>query len=165
MSCPGAEREIAWAIRRIGSYALEARMRFPGRSSVALAWSVAWLVVLTVAAPDITRGAPTITISGVVNDAKGLPLPGIAVRLYRLIPPALDTTTDATGGFSWDVPAGRYRVTPKLFRCSFLPVTRGFLNLTASTTFQFGGSGDGCGGQPTVNAGAMTGPLTLGGHV
>ncbi len=140
---------------------------FPDRARFARRTSLlsAMLLLLGVAAPDVTRAAPTITISGAVNDAQGLPLSGIQVRLYREGPPDLGTTTDANGRFSWQVPAGRYRVEPKLFKCTFLPALTGMKMVTASTNYLFGGSGPGCGGQATVNAGAMTGPLTLGGHV
>src|SRR5437870_5828906 len=137
-----------------------ARARFVRRTSLSCA-----LLLLGVAAPDVTRAAPTITISGAVNDAQGLPLSRIQVRLYRQGPPDLTTFTDANGRFSWQVPPGRYRVEPKLFKCTFLPNLTGMPIVAASTNYLFGGSGPGCGGQPTVNAGAMTGPLTLGGHV
>ena len=77
-------------------------------------------------------GAATITISGQVNDAQGLPLRGVSVRLYRNGPPDLDTTTDVNGRFSWTTAPGRYRVEPKLFKCTFLPNERGLPNVPAA---------------------------------
>src|SRR5262249_8080297 len=103
------------------------------------------LLLLGVAAPDVIHAAPTITISGAVYDAQGLPLSRMQVRLYREGPPDLTTTTDENGRFSWQVPAGKYRVEPKLFKCTFLPNLIGMKILTASTNYLFGGSGPGCG--------------------
>ncbi len=104
----------------------------------------------------------TLTISGLINDANGLPLSGVSVGLAGSL--QVPQTTGATGTFSFsNVAPGSYIVQPALAQCTFQQLTLG--NLTDSTSVVISGSGASCGGGPSVNAGALTGPLTISGHV
>ena len=106
-----------------------------------------------------------ITISGELNDANGLPLPNATVRLFR-DRRYLETTTDAKGAYAFpNLAAASYLLHPRLDECHFLPPHVDLDNLISSTVQNFGGWGRTCGGAPTVNMGAMSGPLTVSGHV
>lgn len=113
----------------------------------------------------VTLPTGPITISGVVNDANGLPLVGKTVRLSHGLK-YIETTTDAKGAYSFPTLAtGSYTVRPKLEHCKFLPRRGDLDRLKSSTVQDFGGYGPACGGEPTVNMGAMTGPFTVSGHI
>jgi hypothetical protein len=106
-----------------------------------------------------------ITISGEANDAAGLPLPNITVRLFRGLE-YVETKTSANGAYAFaSLAPDSYRLRPRLEDCEFLPDDVDLDHITSSTTQNFGGFGPGCGGQPTVNMGATTGPLTISGHI
>src|SRR5580658_7253033 len=104
-----------------------------------------------------------LTISGEINDANGLPLPGVTVTLAG----SLDVVqTDANGNYSFTgLAPGSYSVRPTFNGCSFVPDVVNLNNLNASTTQDFNGSGPSCGGTPSVNVGAMSGPVTISGLV
>jgi hypothetical protein len=111
-------------------------------------------------------GAPAarIVISGVLNDANGLPLPGVAVALTGGA--LASTTTDASGHYAFPpVVPGSFHVTPTLTGCSFLPQSADLDNVTDNLSQFFSGSGSTCGGAFSVNAGATTGPFAIRGHV
>jgi hypothetical protein len=92
-------------------------------------------------------------------------LPGVTLRLFRE-ERRLKATTDADGRYAFSqLPAGSYRLCPRLKNCRFLPRNADLDHLTASTTVDFGGSGPGCGGPPVVNEGATSGQLIISGHL
>jgi hypothetical protein len=105
----------------------------------------------------------TITISGSILDANGLPLSGVTVHL--------DGTSQAVqvesgGSYAFNgLGAGSYSMRPTLNGCTFMPDVVNLNNLTASKVQSFSGSGASCGGAATVNTGATTGALTISGHV
>lgn len=109
--------------------------------------------------------AGPITISGHVNDAAGLPLASSTVRLSRGSR-YLEATTDAMGAYAFpSLASASYELKPKMHECHFLPKEVDLDNLASSRVENFGGYGEGCGGDPTVNIGAMSGPLAISGHV
>ena len=113
----------------------------------------------------VTLPSGPVTISGHVNDAGGLPLANTTVRLVRGLH-FLETKTDAAGAYAFaSLKAESYLLIPRREDCKFLPHKVHLENVTASTTLDFGSFGPSCGGQPTVNAGATSGPLTVSGHV
>jgi hypothetical protein len=100
-----------------------------------------------------------------VNDATGLSLPNDRMRLFRERR-YLETTTNASGAYSFpNLAASSYLLIPRLKQCHFLPRDADLDHLASSITQDFGGFGPGCGGEPTVNMGATSGPLTISGHV
>ncbi|HEY1731945.1 MAG TPA: carboxypeptidase-like regulatory domain-containing protein, partial [Terriglobales bacterium] len=106
-----------------------------------------------------------ITVSGQVTDANGAALPSGNVRLIREHT-YIQTTPDPSGHYAFSsLAAGSYFLLPHKPNCRFLPPAADLDHLTANTSQDFGGDGPACGGEFTVNAGAMTGPLTIGGHV
>ena len=106
-----------------------------------------------------------IAISGEVNDATGLPLPNTKIRLFRGLE-YLETTTGANGKYAFpNLAPDSYRMRPRLDDCEFLPDDVDLDNITLNTIQNFGGFGKGCGGSPTVNMGATSGPLTISGHI
>src|SRR5262249_37665285 len=111
---------------------------------------------------DCSVGA--LTVSGEINDAAGLPLPGVTVLLAG--PVQGTQTTDASGRYTFTkVQPGSYTVQPKLTGCSFLPAVARLDNLASDAAVFFGGSGPSCGGSPTVGAGATDGPLAISGRL
>jgi carboxypeptidase family protein len=106
-----------------------------------------------------------ITISGDVSDATGLPLANATIRLYRHFE-YVETVTDANGRYAFNSLAeGSYFLRPKLHKCDFIPSDVHLDHVTSNTVQDFGGSGPGCGGERTVNVGAMAGPLIISGHI
>jgi hypothetical protein len=127
----------------------------------------ALLIVLCTSCMKHVTSLPAgpITVSGKVSDATGLPLPNDKVRLLREHR-YLETTTDATGGYAFpSLAAASYFLLPRLHHCHFLPPDADLDNLSSSVTEDFGGFGPACGGEPMVNMGANSGPLTISGHV
>ncbi len=95
----------------------------------------------------------------------GLPLPNDNVRLLRGHD-YVETKTDASGAYSFpNLAAASYLLLPKLKDCRFLPRDADLDNLASSATQDFGGFGPDCGGEPMVNMGATSGPLTIIGHI
>ena len=127
-----------------------------------------WVSVLGVyasCAKVVSLPTGPITISGVVNDAAGLPLANKTVRLSRGLK-YVEATTDAKGAYVFaSLAPGSYTVRPRLEHCTFLPEKGDLDKLTTNTVQNFGGFGPACGGEPTVNMGAMTGALTVSGHI
>jgi hypothetical protein len=106
-----------------------------------------------------------VTISGVVNDATGLPLSNNPIRLFRERK-YLKTSTDASGHYAFPNLAGAsYRLLPRMQHCFYIPRDADLDHVTASITEDFGGFGPGCGGEPKVNMGALSGPLAISGHI
>jgi hypothetical protein len=106
-----------------------------------------------------------ITVSGEVNDANGLPLPNNKMRLFRERD-YIETATDVSGHYAFpSLASASYLLQPWKKDCRFLPQDADLDQLSANATANFGGEGRACGGPFTVNAGAMTGPLTISGHV
>ena len=106
-----------------------------------------------------------ITISGEVDDATGLPLPNTKIRLFRGLE-YLETKTGVNGKYAFpSLAPDSYRMRPRLEDCEFLPDDVDLDNITINTIQNFGGFGKGCGGSPTVNKGATSGPLTISGHI
>jgi hypothetical protein len=121
----------------------------------------------------------TITISGTIEDAIGLGLPGVEVHL--LGPPdhgPVDhvhgdphvrlavAQSGVDGSYSFGgLQAGSYIVRPDLDGCAFEPKTADLDHVSADTTQDFSGSGSSCGGTRQVGFGATSGAFTLRGHV
>jgi hypothetical protein len=148
-------------------------MRVSGNVSVVVRSALTVGVLLGAAGCDrgaaevtIERSAvtATITISGGVTDAAGLPLAGVTVHLDGTSQAVQVTTSSGSYSFS-GLKAGSYSVRPTLNNCSFVPDVVNLNNLTTDAVQNFGGSGAACGGTATVNTGARTGPFTISGHV
>jgi hypothetical protein len=106
-----------------------------------------------------------VTVSGEINDASGLPLPNNTVMLRRERR-YLETKTDAKGAYTFpSLAAASYLLLPHREECRFLPPKADLDHLTTSTIQNFGAFGKACGGEPTVNIGAFSGPVTISGHV
>jgi hypothetical protein len=105
----------------------------------------------------------TMSISGIVVDASGNPLPGAVVSMTG---DTIATTASGPGGSYVFTGLGRatYTIQPTLSGCTFVPANVTLKNLNASTTVNFGGSGSSCGGAP-ANSGATSGKLTISGKV
>jgi hypothetical protein len=105
----------------------------------------------------------SITISGAISDANGLPLGGVTVHLDGT---SQAVVVESTGTYSFSgLRTGSYSVRPTLNGCSFVPDVVNLNNLSTNAVQNFGGSGASCGGTATVNTGATTGALTISGHV
>ncbi|HEY0795509.1 MAG TPA: carboxypeptidase-like regulatory domain-containing protein [Acidisarcina sp.] len=106
-----------------------------------------------------------VVLSGQVVDATGAPLPNNKVLLQRDFR-YIDTSTDAAGQYSFPgVAPASYDLRAALHGCRFLPRRADLDDLNASLVENFGGFGAACGGALMVNAGAMTGPFTISGHL
>jgi hypothetical protein len=106
----------------------------------------------------------SITISGAISDANGLPLAGVKMNLDGTSQAV--QTTSAAGAYSFGgLNAGSYSVRPSLSNCSFLPDVVNLNSLNASRVQNFSGSGAGCGGAAKVNTGALSGAFTISGKV
>ena len=105
----------------------------------------------------------TITISGTISDASGLPLGGVTVHLDGT---SQAVVVESNGTYSFSgLRAGSYSVRPTLNGCAFVPDVVNLNNLSTNAVQSFGGSGASCGGTASVNTGATTGALTISGHV
>ena len=106
-----------------------------------------------------------IIVAGEVNNATGLPLPNTTMRLFRGLE-YLETKTGVNGAYAFpSLAPDSYRLRPRLEDCEFLPDDVDLDRVTSNVTQNFGGFGPGCGGPPTVNMGATSGPLTISGHI
>lgn len=139
---------------------------FWGYRALRRAFSCLLILSLSTVTPSGTI-AGTITISGHVIDANGLPLAGVKLQLSTVEGTQhFETATDVNGAYAFNgLAGGSYGLHPSFGGCQFLPHDVDLNNLTTSTTQDFNGSGKSCGGQPTVNSGATSGPLTISGHL
>ncbi len=105
-----------------------------------------------------------LTVSGRVVDANGLGRAGVTVTLAGSTWSPVQT--DANGEYRFTgLAAGSYSVRPTASGCSFGPDVVNLNNLSQSSVQDFAGWGPNCGGDPKLNSGAMSGPLTIRGRV
>lgn len=103
---------------------------------------VAAVVLLGTFGATAAAQAPRGRISGKVSDTSGLPLPGVTVALTHEAQAPLVVHTDEVGGFSFNVPYGRYTLTANLsgFRSVVRPnLAAGAEPLTVDLVLELGG--------------------------
>ena len=103
---------------------------------------VAAVVLLGTFGATAAAQAPRGRISGKVSDTSGLPLPGVTVALTHEAQAPLVVHTDEVGGFSFNVPYGRYTLTADLsgFRSVVRPnLAAGAEPLTVDLVLELGG--------------------------
>jgi hypothetical protein len=103
----------------------------------------------------------SLTVSGVVSDTSGLPVPGVKVALNGAA--QASATTDFEGQYSFSVNPGSYSLSAAGVCASYQPDVVNLNGLNASTQVNFVGSGGEC--NAFTFSGGTSGSLTLSGHV
>lgn len=103
----------------------------------------------------------SLTISGVVSDTSGLPVPFVTVALSGTAQSS--AVTDFSGQYTFSVNPGSYSLSPAGVCASYQPNVVNLNGLNASTQVNFVGSGGDC--NAFTFSGGLSGSLTLSGHV